>query len=211
MPIRATLALPIVWLGIALFFLYTGVEITAGRWSSSLFIEGRDIEPEVAGLWVSAYWGMFTVGRVAAGFIGRWLSPLTYIRLSMGAAVLAAIVLAWDPASWSGGVALGVMGFAFAPIFPILVSATPGRVGAGHAPNAIGFQIGAAGIGGSVIAGLTGLLAKNISIDTMPFLLLVANSMIFALHEIIVRRADAQPATATSAALEPDRQPAPGR
>ena len=75
-PIRATLVLPVVWLGIALFFLYTGVEVTAGRWSSSLFIEGRDIEPEVAGLWVSAYWGMFTVGRVAAGFSGagsrRW-------------------------------------------------------------------------------------------------------------------------------------------
>jgi fucose permease len=71
-PIRATLRIPLVWLGIGLFFLYTGVEITAGRWASSLFMEGRDISPETAGIWVSAYWGMFTVGRVAAGFVGRW-------------------------------------------------------------------------------------------------------------------------------------------
>jgi len=187
-PIRATLALPMVWLGVALFFIYTGVEVTAGRWSSSLFIEGRNIKPEVAGLWVSAYWGMFTVGRVAAGFVGRWITPLTFIRLAMSAAVLAAVVLTWNPVSWSGGLALGVMGFAFAPIFPMLISATPGRVGLDHAPNAIGFEISAAAIGGSALAALTGLLAKNFSIEAAPYVLLAGNLSMFALHEIMLRR-----------------------
>ena len=44
------------------------------------------------------------------------------------------------------------------------------------------------------MAGLTGLLAKTISIEAMPVLLLVANTSIFVLNEVMVRRADAPPA-----------------
>jgi len=186
-PILTTLRIPVVWLGITLFFLYTGVEITAGRWSSSLFMEGRNIKAEAAGLWVSAYWGLFTFGRIAAGFVGRRLKPLTFIRLAMVGAMIAALVLAWNPFASSGGLALGAMGFAFAPIFPMLVSLTPQRVGSAHAANTIGFQISAAAIGGAALPGLTGILAKAMSIEAMPVVLLIVNTTILLLHEIILR------------------------
>ncbi len=186
-PIGQTLRLPVVWFGIAMFFLYTGVEVTSGRWSSSLFQEGRHIRPETAALWVSAYWGMFTVGRVTAGFIGRWMTPLTFLRMSLGLAVLASVVLVLNPAHWTGGAAIGLMGFALAPIFPIMVSDTPGRVGLAHAPNTIGFQIGAAAIGGSAIPATTGVLAKISSINAMPVVLLVVTVSILVLNELIVR------------------------
>jgi fucose permease len=51
-----TLQQPIVWLSMAVFFLYTGLEAAAGVWPYSLFIEGRGIPPSTAGMWVSAYW-----------------------------------------------------------------------------------------------------------------------------------------------------------
>ncbi len=38
-----TLRLPAVWLSIAVFFIYTGIEASAGAWSYSLFTEGRAI------------------------------------------------------------------------------------------------------------------------------------------------------------------------
>jgi fucose permease len=205
-PIRVTLRIPVVWLGIALFFLYTGVEITTGRWASSLFIEGRHIKPETAGLWVSAYWGMFTIGRVVAGFV-RGVTPIMFLRLSMIGAVIAAALLVWKPANWTSGLAIGLLGIAFAPIFPMLVSATPGRVGSTHAPNAIGFEIAAAGIGGLVIPSLTGILAKTVSIDTMPVLILIVTTTVFVLHEAVLRfppfpqaAASAAPILETSAA-----------
>jgi fucose permease len=91
------------------------------------------------------------------------------------------------------------MGFAFAPIFPMLVSATPGRVGDAHVPNTIGFQIGAAAIGGSVLPGLVGVLAKTVSIEAMPVVLLVVNTTILILHEIILRRPQAARQPAESA------------
>ncbi len=199
-PIRVTLRFPIVWMGIALFFLYTGVEIASGRWASSLFIEGRHIKPETAGLWVSAYWGMFTVGRVAAGFV-RGVTPTTFLRLSMIGAVIAAALLVWNPVNWTSGLAMGLLGLAFAPIFPMLVSATPGRVGSIHAPNAIGFQIAAAGIGGLVIPSLTGILAKTVSIDTMPVLILIVTIGVLILHEAVLRQSKTALAPTSGAPL----------
>jgi len=183
-PIRESLRLPVVWLGVALFFLYTGAEVTAGRWSTSLFIEGRNIKASTAGLWVSAYWGMFTFGRVMAGVLGRWLTPLSFLRLSLIESLAATLLLVANPFNWSGGVALPLLGFAFAPIFPILVSITPGRVGAAHAANTIGFQIAAAGLGAAVLPGLTGVLAKITSITAMPVVLLVTMILILILHEL---------------------------
>lgn len=199
-PIRATLRMPVVWLGIAIFFLYTGIEITAGRWSSSLFIDARTIKSATAGLWVSAYWGTFTVGRVVAGFIGRLLSPVNFMRLSMAGATASALLLVLDPVAWSGGLALAVFGFSLAPVFPLLVSITPGRVGADHVANTIGFQIAAAAIGGSLLPGLTGVLARQISFEVMPVLLLGVALAILMLNEITERGARARAAMRAAAA-----------
>jgi fucose permease len=201
-PIRATLRFPMVWMGIALFFMYTGVEIASGRWASSLFIEGRHINPETAGTWVSAYWGMFTIGRVLAGFV-RGVTPITFLRLSMIGAVIAAALLLWNPVTWASGLAIGLLGLTFAPVFPMLVSATPGRVGKRHAPNAIGLQIAGAGLGGLVLPSLTGILAKAISIDTMPVLILIVTIAILVLHEALLRFPPVVQAGNSAPALEP--------
>ena len=61
-------------LGIAIFFVYAGLEYSVGQWSYTLFVESRAIQPETAGIWVSIYWGTFTFGRIAAGFIGTRVS-----------------------------------------------------------------------------------------------------------------------------------------
>src|SRR5439155_1321913 len=63
----ATLTYAPVWPGMALFFLYTGLEVTAGQWSYTLLTEARGVAPTTAGVAVAAYWGSLTVGRVVAG------------------------------------------------------------------------------------------------------------------------------------------------
>jgi len=70
---RATLARPIVWVNIAIFFCYAGVEVTAGNWSYSLFTEARGVAVAVAGFWASLYWGSFTLGTLLFRHRGRSL------------------------------------------------------------------------------------------------------------------------------------------
>jgi fucose permease len=183
---RVTLGLPVVWLGIAAFFVFTGVEVSAGQWPYSLFTEARGIAPATAGLWVSVYWGSLTVGRIVLGPVVDRLGITTTLRACMLGAVLGAALIAWggtDVLSFAG---LAVMGFALAPIFPSLMTATPGRVGFAHAANAIGFQVSAASLGGAILPGVAGVLAANLGLEIIGPYLVLSAILLFLLHEALV-------------------------
>jgi fucose permease len=156
-----TFRLPIVWVGIAIFMLYAGLEVSAGNWSFSLFTIGRGIEPGSAALWVSLYWGSFTFGRFFFGALGDRLTISTQIRGALAGAIFATLLIWLNPTPLIGLLGLGLLGFCLAPAFPVLIGATPKRVGKKHAANAIGFQVGAAGIGVGVLPWLAGLLVEN--------------------------------------------------
>lgn len=166
---------PLVWLGMALFLAYTGLEVTAGQWSYSLFTEGRGIDPGVAGAWVSIYWGSLTVGRVVFGMLVERFSPSAILRVSTTIVVGAALVLWLDITPLWSFVSLAVMGFMLAPIFPLLIAQTPARLGSAYAAHAIGFQVAAANVGVAVVPGGAGLLVRALGVEIIgPFLLVVA-------------------------------------
>lgn len=166
-----TLRQPSVWASILLFFLYTGIEMTLGAWAYTLLTESRAVTPAVAGLWAGSYWATFTLGRVLAGLYTRRIG---LHKLLVGAILLAltgALLLWWNPSEGVSLLGVALTGFALAPIFPALVSSTSGRVSPRHAANTIGMQIAAAGLGGSLIPGLAGVLAQRISLEVIPIYL----------------------------------------
>ncbi|MBN1815099.1 MAG: MFS transporter, partial [Anaerolineae bacterium] len=183
-----TLKLPLVWVGVVLFFLFTGVENTTGQWSYSLLTEARSVAPDTAAFWASAYWGSLTVGRILFGFVTDWLGIKHSLRLAMLGVMGAAVLIWWNAVDLFGFLGLALMGFAVSPLFPLSVSATPKRVGAEHAANAIGFQIALGGLGFSLLPALAGVLAEQMGLEIIgPFLLVVSVAM-FLLHEVAARR-----------------------
>jgi fucose permease len=83
---------------------------------------------------------------------------------------------------------LALIGFAQAPIFPLLVSETPKRLGPALATRAIGYQVGAAGFGIATLPGLAGVIAKAWGLEQIGPFILIASLLLFALHELILRR-----------------------
>lgn len=183
-----TLSLPAVWTGVALFFVLTGVETTAGQWSYTLFIEGRGVVPSTAGLWVSVYWGSLTVGRIVFGFVVDRLGVVSSLRGCMLGVMLGSALIWWNMTDLLGFLGLALIGFALAPLFPLLVLYTPKRLGAAHASNAIGFQVAAAGLGLALLPGLAGVLADSLGLESIGPFLLIASVAMFLLHEVIVSR-----------------------
>lgn len=184
---RATLARPIVWVNIAIFFFYAGIEVTAGNWSYSLFTESRGVAPEVAGLLTGLYWGSFTAGRFFFGIVANRFAVVPTIRAMAVTSVVAAALITWNPVNWVSFAGLLILGFALAPVFPLLMTATPQRLGNADANNAIGFQVAAASFGIGVLPGLAGALADRTSLEIVgPFMVagLVAMTL---LHEVAVR------------------------
>lgn len=167
-----TLRQPQVWLSVLLFFLYVGAESSMGTWAYSLLVESRGVDRTLAGLFAGSYWATFTVGRVAAGLLTSRVGANRLVAGGLAGALLGAILLIWNPSQAANLLAVALIGFAIAPIFPALTSGTSQRVGVRFAANTIGMQMAATGFGIAVIPGLMGVLADQISLEVIPVCLL---------------------------------------
>lgn len=181
-PLLKTLRRPSVWVSIALFFIYTGLELTLGHWTYSLLTEARGVPSASAGLWAGSYWAMFTVGRALAGLYTNRIGLDALLRGSILGALAGAALLWWNPFPAASLLGVAVVGFAIAPIFPALMSGTSARVGQVHAANTIGMQISAAGVGGAAIPGLAGILARRISLEVVPVYMTVLFAVLLLLY-----------------------------
>ncbi|PWU46823.1 MFS transporter [Micromonospora sp. S4605] len=186
--VRETLRLPAVWFGALAFAVYVAIEVAAGLWAFLLLTEGRGLGAAVAGLCVSGYWGSLFVGRVVQGVVAERLGSSTVLRASLLGMAAGAALIALPGPAWLAVTGLAVVGFAAAPVFPLLTLTTADRVGPAHADRAIGLQIGTAGLGGALIPAGIGVLLGNTSVELLgPALLLLALALL-ALHAASARR-----------------------
>lgn len=183
-PISETLRQSSVWMSLLMFFIYTGIEVSFGSWTYSLLTLSRNVPTEVAGLWAGSYWATFTLGRILAGLLTRRLGVKNLLVLGQVTAAFGAVLLWWNPFPTASIIAVSIIGFALAPIFPALVSLTSLRVGDHHAANTIGMQISAAGFGAAIIPGLAGILAENISLEAIPVYLTILFGVLIATYFI---------------------------
>src|SRR5262245_52266707 len=185
-PSRSTLRLPVVWLGIAVFFLYTGIEAATGTWTYSLFTEARAIPASTAGMWISMYWGSLTVGRLVCGAVVSFMSVYLLLRLCIIGVALGATLIWLNMTSMSSFAGLALVGLALAPVFPSLIATTPERLGNAHTANGVGFQIAAAVLGQSLLPGMMGMLARHLGLETVGPALLAAALVLLVLYEIFL-------------------------
>ena len=177
------------WISIGLFFVYTGIEFSFGHWTYSLLTESRGINPEIAGFLAGGYWAFFTIGRILAGFLAYRINSMSLFRGGILLGLTGSLLLALDMGQWVSFLGVALAGMAIAPIFPALVSSTSYRVGEEHTTNTIGMQMAAAGLGGSFLPGLAGVLARNISLETIPWFLVVLFIILLGL-DLFARRMD---------------------
>lgn len=184
----STLSQPIVWIGILFFFVYGGIEVSIGQWAFTLFTESRGLSDEAARFWVSVYWGTFTIGRFVFGVISPWLPPKTWLRGCVVLTAFALVLLLFPDSRLLGLSALALSGVAQAPIFATLISLMPKLVGRAHASNAIGYVVGAAGVGIAILPSLAGILAERFSLEVIPPMILVEAIVLVVLLEVLMRQ-----------------------
>ncbi|MDE2635579.1 MAG: MFS transporter [Chloroflexota bacterium] len=184
---RYTLRRPIVILGLVFFFLYGGVEIGTGQLANTLLIEARSLPQEIASSWVSAYWASFTVGRITMGLLAMRLGDRTLLNICFGFTVIGALLLFLNMNDVLSLLGLVGIGFGLAAVFPILILQTNERVGRDHAVNAIGFQVGCAGLGGAALAGMGGVFAEYVGPESISFFIFLGALLMVALYEFMIR------------------------
>ncbi|MEL6406268.1 MAG: MFS transporter [Chloroflexota bacterium] len=176
---------PAIIVSMLIFFLYGGVEIGTGQLANTLLVDGRQVSQEVAGLWLSFYWGAFTVGRILLGWIAMRFADKFLLRFGMITAIVGAFILAWNPMPLIGLLGLIAIGFGLSGIFPTLISMTAQRVGQQFSAQAIGFQIGSAGLGASLLPGLIGMFAGQLGLEWISIGILLNAICLFAFYEAV--------------------------
>jgi fucose permease len=184
-PSRSTLRLPIMWLSMAVFFVYTGLEAAAGTWVFSLFTEARALTSSTAGMWVSVYWGSLTMGRLASGVVVGFVPVFLLLRLCLITATLGAVLIWSNLTTLSSFLGLALMGVSLAPIFPSLIATTPARLGAVHTANGVGLQIAAAVLGQSLLPALVGVLARHRGLEIVGPALGTVAVVLLVLYELL--------------------------
>jgi fucose permease len=177
----------VIWLHALLFFVYTGVESTAGQFLYTLLTESRGVPIATAGITVGAYWAFLTLGRIIFGQLTARLGARTVLRTGTLLAPCAAALIAWNPIPAVTFAGAALLGFALAPVFPTLISVTPDRVGPRYAPHAVGFQVAAASLGIATLPWLAGLLARKHGIESVCPYLIATSLTVLALHELTLR------------------------
>jgi fucose permease len=155
------------WLQVSMYAVYAACEFSVGIWTASMLRESRLVAPGVAGNWVSLYYGGIMAGRVLTGFVADRLGNRFMARLGMGVAVAGCVLLGLRSADWLALPGLLLLGLGFAPIYPCMMHETPGRFDDATYRRVIGFSIGAACVGGSVLPGLVGVIMSATTLEAL--------------------------------------------
>jgi fucose permease len=186
--LRQTLRLPAVWMQVTLFFIYCAIEVTAAQWLYSLLSESRGRAETLSGMSVTAYWGLFTVGRFVLGAMTLHIAQARILRWSMWLAPLPCLTLWLGLGGTIDLISAALIGFFLAPIYPMLMSETVSRVGEAATAQSIGLQVSAAVLGVSFGPMIGGLLARGLGLEAVPVYLLGLCVLLLVLHEVVLWR-----------------------
>jgi fucose permease len=177
--------------GLVVFFLYTGLEVSAGQWETSYLRGHLGLSASAAGLATFGYWAALTVVRLGLALPTKSVPAQRLISGGLFVSVGATALIWWQPDVVVPVAGFVLIGAALAGMFPALIAVTPQRIGEQRAQHAIAWQVGAAAGGGSAISALIGLLINTSGLDilgpalvVLAVFLLVANTALSRLAPI---------------------------
>jgi fucose permease len=179
---------PRVGLSLLLFFLVTGMELSAMLWSFTFLTAARGIGTAAAGIAVGGFFGVEMLTRIGLAALGHRVSAPTVLRACC-AAIGAGVALMWVLPGASSIAGLAVAGTGLGAVYPSLMVASSGRLGERRAQAVVGYQVAAANLGAAAGSGLTGVVLARAGAGAFPLVLLVIVAVVALLVAALPRRA----------------------
>lgn len=163
-----------------LTFLEVGIENTTGSWLATYVLRTSAAGVSMAAASTSLYWAGFLVSRGLSSLLLLRLAGLRLVRLSVVAALVAAVVLVGLPGRTNHAAAMVLLGIALAPVFPLLLAQFFARA---RSASDSRWVLAFCGFGGSVLPWLTGWISARsgslrLGLITVPAALLMIGCML---------------------------------
>lgn len=156
-------------LSMLIFLFYTGMEAGVGLWSASFLRELRGFSVSAAGFYVSVYYFCIMLGRFLTGVIVNKVGTVRVIRIGSVIALLGFVCFI-SPyfASMLSPVGMALIGFGFAPMYPCTMQDTPLHFDASFSSIAIGYQMGSANFGYTILPFFLAKIAEATTLYVIP-------------------------------------------
>ncbi len=168
-------------------FMACALELTAGSWSSSFFVNTKGVPADRAARIAMLFYIGLAGGRFLSGLFAGKLGRRGILRISI-IILLAAIIGFMLPFSTAvAAVSLFFIGLGIGPVFPNLSHLTPQNFGESIAQSVMGFQQAMTYIGIMIMPWLFGVLAGRFSTALLPYYLLVLGILYTSLFIWLMR------------------------
>jgi fucose permease len=172
-----------------MFFCYCSMELTTSLWASTFLVQKWEFTPESAAGYASMFYIGITFGRFVGGFLAMKLSDRRLIRTGVVIVALG-IALLFVPLHSAFALAgFIVIGLGCAPIYPCIIHMTPSVFGKDKSQAMIGVQMAFAYTGFLLMPPLFGIIAEYISISLLPLYQAILLAVLFAMHELVMKKA----------------------
>lgn len=173
-----------VWL---IFIGSCAIEYTAGIWGSSFLVDTKGLSLEAAAQSVTLYYVGIATGRLLSAFLADRVTSWRLIHLGQAILFVAIVMLMLPLPTSVSTVALFLVGFGNAPIFPNLLHLTPTNFGEELSQSMMGSQMAVSYLGIMLMPPLFGLLAQMTSMNTFPYyLVLLFLIMLLAMTRLLL-------------------------
>ena len=165
--------MPAVRLSCYAFFSSCALELTAGSWSSTYFVNTKGVIPDKAAQITMLFYVGLAFGRFLSGVLAKKLSRWQIIGISTGVLLSAIIMFILPVSTMATSIALFFIGLGIGPIFPNLTHLTPENFGRDISQSVMGVQQASAYIGIMIMPWLFGTLAHVCSTKIFPCYLFI--------------------------------------
>lgn len=183
--LRRLLSMSAVRVNCIAFFTSCALELCAGSWSSTYFVNAKGAATDLAARLAMLFYVGLALGRFLSGIFAGKLGRRRIIKVSAAVMLVAIVAFIFAPSLTLSATALLFIGLGIGPIFPNLTHLTPESFGKDISGAVMGLQQAFAYMGIMIMPWLFGLLAQNVSAAILPLYLLLTYA-IFAISLVML-------------------------
>ena len=180
--------MPAVRMSCFAFFSYCALELCAGSWSSTYFVDIKGLTSDKAAQIAMLFYVGLASGRFLSGIVARKVGRWKIIGISTLILFVALILFVLPLPVFVAAVALFFIGLGCGPVFPNLTHLTPQNFGEDISQSVIGVQQASSYAGIMLMPWLFGILAQTVSTVVFPYYLLFL-FVLFALTLFMLQKA----------------------
>ncbi len=174
------------------FFFVCAVEVMAGTWSASYFVDYKNVSPDKAAAIAMLFYIGLALGRFISGLVSERIGRRRVLRISVAVMGCALILFAFPLPIAFSSFSLLLFGLGIGPAYPNLVHLTPKIHGEEIAQSVMGLQQSMASVGCLIAPWIFGIGADMLSTVILPFymiiLFLIYASLFYSLMRTIKNR-----------------------